>query len=120
MKRRICAMAAVLALILSMSVSAAAPRAVTPTPYLTFSGTTATCKVSVWGDYSTDRVSVTVELRHGGDLLTSWTQSGSGQVLFSKTYSKGIEKGEAYTMVVNYTVAGKSYGPLETSATCRG
>lgn len=120
MKRRICAMAAVLALVLSMSVSAAVYRADAPSPLLWFDGTTANCEVDVWGSSRTDRVSVTVELWHGSSRLTSWTQSGSGQVLFSKTYSKGIEKGEAYTMVVSYTIAGKSYDPVEASATCRG
>ena len=119
MKRRIFAWTALLVLVLSMSASAIA-RADTPTPRLSFTGTTANCKIDITAPSKTDAVSVTVKLWYGSDCLKTWTQSSTHYLFFSETYSKGIETGKTYKMTVTYSIAGRSYGPLETSATCRG
>ena len=119
MKRRICAWTALLMLVLSMSASAVA-WADTPTPRLSFTGTTANCKIDITAPSKTDAVSVTVKLWDGSTCLKTWTQSGTHYLFFSETHSKGIEAGITYKMTVTYSIAGKSYGPLETSASCRG
>lgn len=120
MKRRIFAWTAVVVLILSMSVSAVESRFITPRPSLTFSGTTATCAINIRADSSSDSISVTVKLWQGSTCLQTWTDSSTNYLFFSETYSKGITAGKTYKMTVSYTIAGKSYPQVETSATCRG
>ncbi len=118
MKKRICALTAVLILALSMSVSAVAPR-ITYTPSLTFSGTTANCEVDISANSISDRITATVKLWHGSSCLETWSDSGTGYLFFSESYDD-VEVGERYTMTVDYTVAGRSYPTLSVSATCRG
>ncbi len=119
MKKRICSLVAVFLLILSMTVSAADSRASALSPSLTFDGTTATCAIDISGNTMSDSIKATVKLYHGSTCLKTWTDSGTGYLFFSETYSKNIEVGQKYKMTVDYTIAGKSYPQLSASATCR-
>ncbi|MDO4316098.1 MAG: hypothetical protein Q4C45_09985 [Oscillospiraceae bacterium] len=119
MKKRICALTAVFLLVLSVTAGAVETRELTPRPTLSFSGTTATCAVNIRADSLSDKISATVKLWDGNTCLKTWTDSGTGYLFFSETHSKDIEPGKSYTMTVDYTIAGKSYPQLSTSAVCR-
>lgn len=120
MKRRFYVLTAVFLMLLSVSVSAAEPRAFRPQYSLDFSGTTATCDVEIWADSDSDIIGLTVKLWDGSTCLKTWTDSDSGVLSFSETHSRGISAGKSYTMTVSYSIAGKSYPQLSTSAVCRG
>lgn len=111
MKKRICALTAAFLLLLTMAVSAVEFRTLQPSYSLSFSGTTATCKVEIWADFTSARISATVKLWDGGTCLKTWTDSDTGVLSFSETHSKGVESGKSYKMTVDYTIAGKSYPP---------
>ena len=120
MKTRICALSAALILMLSMSVSALSPLSDTFSPSLSFDGTTAICEIDIWGNSSSDKISVTVKLWHGNTCLKTWTQSDTQYLFFSEEYSNEIEAGERYRMMVSYTIAGKTYPTVSVYATCPG
>ena len=119
MKKRICALAAVLVLVLSMTVQASESRVVSPRLALSFDGTTAECSININGNSSSDKISVTVKLWHGDDCLKTWTDSGTGYLSFYETYD-GVEVGEKYEMSATYKVGSKTYPTVSVSATCRG
>lgn len=118
MKKRVCILATVL-LVLSVTAGAVETRWATPIPKLTFNGTTATCEVEIWANSTSDKISTTVKLWDGSACLKTWTDSDSGVLSFSETHSKDIQSGKSYKMTVDYTIAGKSYPQLSTSAVCR-
>nr|WP_325299264.1 hypothetical protein [uncultured Dysosmobacter sp.] len=120
MKRRICILAAVFLLVLSATAGAVETRELTPRPSLSFSGTTATCKVDIFAEAPSAKISATVKLWDGGTCLKTWTDSDTGVLSFSETHSRNITAGKSYQMTVDYTIAGKSYPQLSTSAVCRG
>lgn len=119
MKRRICTLATAFLLLLTTTAGAVEFRALRPSYSLSFSGTTATCKVEIWAESPSDKIIATVKLWDGGTCLKTWTDSDTGVLSFSETHSKNIEPGKSYTMTVDYTIAGKSYPQLSTSALCR-
>ena len=120
MKKRICALTAIFLMLLSISVNAVETRAKKPTYTLTFDGTTAICAVDISGETLSSKISATVRLWDGSTRLKTWTDSGTGALSFSETHSKDIKSGKSYKMTVDYTIAGKSYPQLSTSAVCRG
>jgi len=69
MKRRVFPLAALLLLVLSISVQAAQPRAVGSRPTLSFSGTTASCYVNCKGASTSDKVSATLTLYQGNTYV---------------------------------------------------
>lgn len=120
MKKRFCALCVVLLLALSVTAGAVETRWSTPVPRLTFSGTTATCDVEIWTDSDSDIIGLTVQLWDGDTCLKTWTDTGTGALNFSETHSRGISAGKSYTMTVSYSIAGKIYPKLSTSAICWG
>lgn len=120
MRKRIFTLAVLMMLALSVTVCAAEAREIAPRPALTFSGTTATCTVSIRADSTSAKISATVKLWDGGTCLKTWTDSDTGVLSFSETHSKDIKSGKSYKMTVDYTIAGKSYPQLSASAVCRG
>ncbi|WP_298035265.1 hypothetical protein [uncultured Dysosmobacter sp.] len=120
MKKRFCALTAVFLMLLSISVSATEPRASRPKYSLNFNGTTATCDVEIWADSDSDIIGLTVQLWDGDTCLKTWTDTGTGALSFSETHSRGISAGKSYTMTVSYSIAGKIYPKLSTSAICWG
>ena len=66
------------------------------------------------------KISATVKLWDGSTCLKTWTDSGTGVLSFSEAHSKDIKSGKSYKMTVDYTIAGKSYPQLPTSAVYRG
>lgn len=120
MKKRICTLTTVFLMLLSISVSAAEPRALRPQYSLDFNGTTAICEVDINADSNSDIIGLTVQLWDGGTCLKTWTDTGTGALSFSETHSRGISTGKSYTMTVSYSIAGKIYPKLSTSAICWG
>lgn len=112
MQKRINALTLAVFLAFSMAVSAAAA---TPrwnstgkcTPTLSFSGTTATCKLAVEGTKGAT-ISGTLTLykvvNGATTQLTSWSVSGTTSLTTSKTYT--VTKGQEYQLTANITVDG--------------
>lgn len=116
MRKRILPVMMALLLLLSVSVQAAESRAVTGTPSLSFSGTTATCEVMLRSGNSSDKFSATLTLKQGSSKIDSWTASGSGRVSISEQCS--VKKGSTYTLTLSYTLNGVSQPAVSVNGTC--
>ena len=92
----------------------AAEKAVTVTPKLTFSGTTATCKVSVCQPGKT--ISATLELWHGSTCIASWSDTDTSHLVISKT--KTVVSGQTYTLKVSGTIGGVPFTGTNVTGTC--
>lgn len=116
MKRR-CA-AAILACLMTValvtSAYAAEARAIVATPSLSFSGTTATCKLSVIKPGAA--IDATLELWSGNTLLASWSGTGTSRVIISKT--KTVTRGQSYTLKAHGTVGGATLTVAPVTKTC--
>lgn len=107
-----------LLLALALPITAqAAPRSSSAKPSLSFSGTTATCKVYVRGNGGTDSISLTAKLWKGSECIATWTASGTGRLDFSKT--KTVEKGSTYKLTADATVNGTKLSTASATGTCR-
>ena len=115
MKRAI-SILSVLALVFMMCVSAYAiePRATTVSPTLSFSGTTANCKVIITS-YGDD-VEATMELWNGNTLVDSWSDEGTTALTI--TGSCRVIKGVTYTLKVSGTAGGRVFESSPISKTC--
>lgn len=116
MKRRICALIALVVLALSISVQAMEPRLVSAQPSLSFSGTTAFCSVICSGKSDNDTISATLTLYQGTTYVDSWSDSGKGQVSISGS-CKAVS-GKSYKLVVNYSVNGVAKPSVYTTKKC--
>lgn len=116
MRRRICALIALVVLALSISVQAAELRTASAKPVLSFNGTTAFCSVICRGDGSDDTVDATLTLYQGTTYVDSWSDSGKGQVSFSGS-CKAVS-GKSYKLVVDYSVNGESKPSVYTTRKC--
>lgn len=105
-----------LALMLPITAQAA-PRSSSAKPSLSFSGTTATCKVTVYGTGTKDSISLTAKLWKGSECIATWTASGTGTLKFSKT--KTVEKGSTYKLTADATVNGTKLSTASATGTCR-
>lgn len=83
---------------------------------ISFSGTTATCKVVIPGNSNDDKISATIELLCGSQSIKTWNDSASGILNFKDTVS--VTKGKTYDLVVEYTVNGKAQSSFSDSGTC--
>ena len=105
-----------LALMLPITAQAA-PRSSSAKPSLSFSGTTATCKVTVYGTGTKDSISLTAKLWKGSECIATWTASGTGTLKVSKT--KTVEKGSTYKLTADATVNGTKLPTASVTGTCR-
>lgn len=102
MKKRIIALALVFMLVFSMAANAAVQE-VKVTPTLSFSSTTATCKVTIY-EPGAD-IEVTLTLYRGSTVVDSWTGSGVSYVSINETCK--VTGGKTYTLKVSGTVDGE-------------
>lgn len=116
MKRRIFSLAAVLLLVLSISVQAVESRTVQPVLRLSFSGTTAVCFATCRSGNSSDRFAMTLILEQGGVEVDSWSASGYGQVTISEFCP--VTKGKTYTLVMECSINGEPQPSFSTHGTC--
>jgi len=97
-------------------VLAVEPRVATPTPSLTFNGTTASCSVVCTGDSKQDKIDVKLTLYQGSSRVTSWSASGTQRVRLAKEYT--VKSGKSYTLTVTYSINGTEQTPVSVTATC--
>lgn len=116
MKRRFAAaiLACLMTVALVTSAYAAEARAIVATPSLSFSGTTATCKLSVIKPGAA--IDTTLELWSGNTLLASWSGTGTSRVIISKT--KTVTRGQSYTLKAHGTVGGATLTVAPVTKTC--
>jgi len=109
-------LAALLLLVLSISVQAAQLRAVSNRPTLSFSGTTASCYVNCKGASTSDDLYATLTLYQGNTYVDSWSDSGTGSVFVSGQCA--AKSGRDYKLVLSYTVNGQAQSSVFVSNTC--
>lgn len=118
MKKRVCAMAAVLVLVLSISANAAA-RVPISAPTLSFSGTTAKCSFLLIAQGKDIEANITL-FHMDGDVKISvgyWPNlSATGTLRFAETCT--VKKGEQYELRVECTIDGVKQPAVSTMKTC--
>ena len=86
MIKRLLALTLALVMLLGVSAQAAEPsRSPVAAPSLVFSGTTATCSVTIRSGKPTDQIAATAKLWNGGTCLRTWRKSGTLQVYLTGT-----------------------------------
>lgn len=106
MRRGIITLAVIIALVIPMTVHAATERTIRIYPELSFSGTTATCSVTVAADSTRDEIEASIELWEGSVCIKVWQISGIGSIEFEKLVS--VSKGKTYTLASNVSINGVS------------
>lgn len=115
MKKRIVPLALALLLLLSLSVDAfAATQANNISPSLSFSGTTAYCKLTVYDPGKA--IEATLELWRGSTLAASWTSSGTSRVTINE--SCGVISGQTYTLKAHGAIGGAEFETTPISGQC--
>ena len=114
MKKRFITISLVIVLLISLcaSVYAVESRTQQVFPSLSFSGTTANCSVSVYGD---SKIEVTLELKNGTKLVDSWSDSGTNYVMLSGSHK--VVSGQTYTLIASGTINGRTFN-TSTTGTC--
>lgn len=115
MKRFALLLAVILVISTPLTVSAT-PRALTIKPQMAFSGTTATCEVTVVGNNMSEHIEVEMELMYGNTCIASWYADSYGFVNLERTAN--VTKGRTYDLVVTVTVAGVRNDPVSINGTC--
>lgn len=103
-------------LTLQLQVCAAETRAYRNFPSLSFSGTTANCSATVYGNDNSDTITVTMKLWDSGTCLKTWRDTGEGSVKLSETY--GVSKGKTYKLTVDATINGLVQPTASVTKTC--
>lgn len=117
LKKRILPFVLLFAMLLSTPVFAASPRIITIRPAISFSGTTANCRVTVSGNHGTDQIEAVVILWDGNDVVDDWYPTGTGSLLFSDTTT--VTKGKTYELTVDVTINGVDYQRVSIEGTCK-
>jgi len=105
MIKRLLALTLALVMLLGVSAQAAEPsRSPVAAPSLVFSGTTATCSVTIRSGKPTDQIAATAKLWNGGTCLRTWRKSGTLQVYLTGTAT--VSRNKTYRLTVDYTVNG--------------
>lgn len=105
-----------LVFLLVVSIPLQAHAATTIRPTISFSGTTANCKVTIIGDTSSDHLEVTLKLVYGNRIIDSWTSEGYGYVTMSQTAT--VNTGRTYKLVVEVIANGVAKDPVYVTGTC--
>ncbi len=83
------------------------------TPFLSFSGTTANCEVTI--NQRGKPISVTLQLWQGNQLVGSWSKNGTSSVMISESCT--VTRGSVYQLKVSGTV-GNSVISGSKTGTC--
>ena len=98
-----------------VSASAEGPRRISSiTPMLTFSGTTANCRLSI--SASNQSISCTLTLYEGSTVIASWSSSGSNYIMISESTS--VQSGHTYTLTGTASVNGSPITIVPLTKTC--
>lgn len=114
MWRRVIALLLCAVMLSGTTAFAAETRGISSSPELTFDGATALCKF----EYSSlgDTITVTMKLWQGDTLVESWTQTGTSEIIMSKTCE--VSRLKTYTLEVSGTCGGVAFGPVSVSKRC--
>ncbi len=107
MKRRIMPLLMIVLLVMSITApaaSAVSTRMISGNPTLRINGDTAYCEAIFRSGNRDSDISVTLTLKCGTNTIDSWSASGKGSVMLSK--SKAVSKKGSYTLILNATVNG--------------
>ncbi len=117
MIKRLLALTLALVMLLGVSAQAAEPsRSPVAAPSLVFSGTTATCSVTIRSGKPTDQIAATAKLWNGGTCLRTWRKSGTLQVYLTGTAT--VSRNKTYRLTVDYTVNGIAQPQKSVTRTC--
>lgn len=83
-------------------------------PSLSFSGTTANCKVIIAA--SGKNINATLQLWHGNTLIKTWSGSGSSRLVISGTCK--VTSGQSYTLKVVGSINGTAFASTPITRTC--
>lgn len=102
-------------LIVSMNLNVVAvERSTSYIPSLSFSGTTANCKVVIVS--SGNSINATLQLWRGNTLVKSWYDSGTSRLIIRGTYN--ATSGQSYTLRAVGTVGGVPFTSSSITKTC--
>ena len=113
MKKKVVILLVVLAMLMVLPAYAVTPRINDIVPSISYSGTVATCSVSISGDKTTDAISATMELRQGSNVIDQW--SGSGYGVLNMTETATVSRWKTYTLYVDVTINGVALPTASTS-----
>ena len=116
LKKRILPFVLLFAMLLSTQAFAASPRIITIRPAISFNGTTANCRVTVYGNPGTDRSEAVVIIWDCNENVEDLYPTGKGSLLFSETTT--VTKGKTYELTVDVTINGLEYDTVSISGTC--
>ena len=116
LKKQCLILSLLLVLVLVIPVQAQTPRINTDKATLTFSGTTAYCRVRISAKLNED-ISATIKLWDGSQYIETWQENATSSLSFSE--SVPVQRGRSYTLTVDYSVAGKPMPSLSSYGTCQ-
>ena len=116
MKRRISILALLLILTLQIPAHAISARTDFFSPSLTFNGTTANCSIYARGA-STDKVSVTLELRGEEGRVGYWADTDIERVVINE--SATVIKGHSYELIATVYINGVLQASVPVYGTCK-
>lgn len=94
--------------------SSVTPAATSVTSSLSFSGTTANCRVSIVEIGK--EIDASLELWCGSTLVDSWSGSATSQLVITGTHS--VVSGQTYTLKVNGTINEVAFSSAPITKTC--
>ena len=112
--KRILLTIVLVSILASSSVMSAAVRAISVTPTLTFTGTTAYCSVRI--NEIGKQIEATLELWHGTILVDSWSGSATSYWVIARNHS--VISGQTYTLKVSGTIDGIPFTGNSVTKTC--
>lgn len=115
MKKKFCALFFIMSTLLMLPAHAVSARVAVASPSITFNGTKATCFVRITADKPADKISATMELWQGSNLIDSW--DGEGTWTFKLEGTITVSKNKTYQLVVNYSINGVEKTPVSISRT---
>ncbi len=111
MRKTLLALILVLALLVTMMLPVTASRRIRAIDTsLIIQGTTAICTVIVCPEKAADSISVVMKLYQQGELIKTWTGSGTGYLYMEREAQ--VERGCDYQLSVKATINGTAY-PLK-------
>lgn len=115
MKKRMLSVVLIFVLTISLLSVNAVARVSTVSPKLSFSGTTANCRVSVYENNKD--LDITLELWQGNTLVDSWSGFDKTRLIITGSH-KDCVSSKVYTVKVTGTIGGTAISSNPVSVTC--
>ena len=104
MRKRMFAIIAALAMLLTVPIFALTPRITSVRPALTFDENMANCRVTITGDTSSDEITASIRLYENGRCIESWYEEAAGYLIF--TDSVEVVAQSTYELAVEAVIDG--------------